>query len=97
VRVAALYDAHCNVHALDAVLAEVDADAIVFGGDVVWGQFPRETLERVRSLDDAYASRGNCEREVAGDRRELPAELAEVTEWCGEHLAQEELAATPGS
>ena len=33
-RVAALYDIHGMPWALEAVLAEVDADAIVFGGDV---------------------------------------------------------------
>ena len=32
-RVAALYDVHAMPWALEAVLAEVDADAIVFGGD----------------------------------------------------------------
>jgi len=35
-RVAALYDVHANVPALDAVLAEVEregVDRIVFGGD----------------------------------------------------------------
>jgi len=36
-RVAALYDVHGMPWALEAVLAEVDTDAIVFGGDLVWG------------------------------------------------------------
>ena len=30
--------------ALEAVLAEVDADAIVFGGDYLYGPYPRETV-----------------------------------------------------
>jgi predicted phosphodiesterase len=54
------------VHALEAVLAEVDADRIVFGGDVVAGPFPRETLALVRSVDDALYVRGNAEREPQG-------------------------------
>ena len=42
-RVAALYDVHGMPWALEAVLAEVDADAIVFGGDYLYGPYPRET------------------------------------------------------
>jgi predicted phosphodiesterase len=64
VRVAALYDVHGNVHALEAVLAEVErerVDAIVFGGDIAAGPFPAETLALVRSLD-AVCLRGNAER-----------------------------------
>ncbi len=61
-RVAALYDVHGNVHALEAVLAEVDADAIVFGGDLVAGPFPRETLTLARSTAARFV-RGNADRE----------------------------------
>ncbi len=44
-RVAALYDVHGNLPALDAVLAEVPDDAaIVIGGDVAAGPFPSATL-----------------------------------------------------
>jgi predicted phosphodiesterase len=53
-RVAALFDVHANLPALDAVLAEVRAanvDLIVFGGDVVPGPMTRETLARVLQLD----------------------------------------------
>src|SRR5919201_4703262 len=63
-RIAALYDVHGNVHALEAVLREVEqegVDAIVFGGDVVHGPFPRETLELARSVEASWV-RGNCER-----------------------------------
>ena len=63
-RVAALYDVHGNVHALEAVLAEVEeagVDAIVFGGDIAAGPFPAETLTLVRSLD-AVCIRGNADR-----------------------------------
>ena len=60
-RVAALYDVHGMPWALEAVLAEQDADAIVFGGDLVWGAYPRETLTLIRSLD-AHVVRGNTDR-----------------------------------
>src|SRR4051794_25045176 len=46
--------------ALEAVLAEVQADAIVLGGDYLYGPYPRETVAIVRSLD-ANVLRGNCE------------------------------------
>jgi len=68
VRVAAIYDVHGNLPALDAVLAEVEherVDAIVVGGDVVSGPLPRETLERVLGLGPrARLLRGNADREV---------------------------------
>jgi predicted phosphodiesterase len=62
--VAALYDVHGNVRALEAVLAAAgDVDAYVFGGDVFWGPWPRETHELVESLGDrARFIRGNWER-----------------------------------
>jgi len=60
VRVAALYDIHAMPWALEAVLADVDADAIVLGGDYLYGPYPRETVAAVRALD-AHVVRGNCE------------------------------------
>src|SRR3954465_10765223 len=64
-RVAALYDVHAMPWALEAVLAEVDADAIVLGGDFLGGPCPRETLELVRSVE-ATLIRGNVERGGGG-------------------------------
>jgi predicted phosphodiesterase len=77
VRVAALYDVHGMPWALEAVLAEVDADAIVFGGDLVWGPYPRETLALIRSVDARFV-RGNTDREP--------------DEWVSSQLGAEELA-----
>jgi putative phosphoesterase len=66
VRVAALYDVHGNLPALDAVLAEVDADVILVGGDAVAGPWPAETLARLRGLEgDVHFIRGNADREIA--------------------------------
>lgn len=64
-KVAALYDVHGNLPALKAVLAEVEAmdvDLIVFGGDLVWGPWPSETLQCAQSLGSrARFLHGNCE------------------------------------
>jgi putative phosphoesterase len=65
--VAALYDVHGNLPALEAVLAEVPDDAtIVIGGDVVaGGAQPSETLERLRGLGNRVVwIRGNADREL---------------------------------
>jgi putative phosphoesterase len=67
VPVAALYDIHGNLPALEAVLAEVPADAtIVVGGDVVaGGQQASEVLERLLALGDRVVwIRGNGDREL---------------------------------
>ena len=67
-RIAALYDIHGNVRALEAVLAEVDAsrvDRILVGGDVVLGPLPGETLERLNARGDQVVFiRGNTDRIV---------------------------------
>ena len=88
-RVAALYDVHGNLPALEAVLAEVEresVDAIVFGGDIASGPMPRETVELVRSLDALFV-RGNADRldspamspehDIDTSRRWLESELDE--------------------
>lgn len=69
-KVAALYDVHAMPWALEAVLAEVDADAIVFGGDLVGGPCPRETLGLARSTGATFV-RGNAERDLASWDRGL--------------------------
>ena len=53
-RVAAVYDIHGNLPALEAVLEDIrqaNVDQIVVGGDVVPGPMPRETLGRLLDLD----------------------------------------------
>jgi len=65
-RVAALYDIHGNLPALEAVLADVrhvGADTIVVGGDVASGPMPRDTLELLLSLSEPVRFvRGNADR-----------------------------------
>src|SRR4029079_18039821 len=53
-RIAALYDIHGNLPALEAVLEDVvraQVDRIVVGGDVLPGPMPREALELLLGLD----------------------------------------------
>jgi len=68
VRVAAIFDVHGNLAALDAVLAALEKespDAIVVGGDLAAGPQPLKTLERLYSLGDrALFVRGNTDRRL---------------------------------
>jgi putative phosphoesterase len=68
-RVAALYDIHANLPALDAVLADAEAaDIIVVGGDFAHGPLPAETVDRLRGLGERVRFiRGNADREVGGE------------------------------
>jgi putative phosphoesterase len=67
-RVAAIYDVHGNLPALEAVLADlqsVSPDLIVVGGDVVAGPMPAEVLYRLAALSKSICFvRGNADREV---------------------------------
>jgi predicted phosphodiesterase len=94
VRVAALYDVHGNLPALEAVLAEVEReqpDAIVFGGDIIAGPMPRETLELVRNLrEKAHLIRGNADRYALEFRLGLRREGPGLADWVGEQLTDEE-------
>jgi len=65
VRVAALYDVHGNLPALEAVLeeaADYRPDLIIFGGDVASGLLPVETLDLLMTLEDVRFVRGNADR-----------------------------------
>jgi predicted phosphodiesterase len=104
VRVAALYDIHGNIAALEAVLGDVRQerpDAVVIGGDVAWGPFPSEVLDRLASLSPApLFVRGNCDRELleanarlakrtdteGGVGEDDPRKLAD--EWCVRQLGE---------
>jgi putative phosphoesterase len=81
--IAALYDIHGNLAALEAVLAEVPDDAtIVVGGDVcAGGEQPAETLERLRGLGErVHWIRGNADRELTpGEHGLAPDEFIDAT------------------
>jgi putative phosphoesterase len=91
VRVAALYDVHGNLPALDAVLADIPEDVpILVGGDVALGPWPSETLERLRALGDRVRwIRGNADREVWQDARGMAP--PEMTDFVRGHLSDEQL------
>jgi predicted phosphodiesterase len=65
---ALLYDVHGNLPALDAVLADTESEGasrFVLGGDyALFGPYPRETVERLRTLEGDWI-RGNGERWTA--------------------------------
>ena len=93
-RVAALYDIHGNLPALDAVLAEVDADVIVIGGDFAAGAWPSDTVERLRSLEgDVRFIRGNADRELVTPPGEskLAGAPQEVLAWTRAQLSDDQL------
>src|SRR5579863_5333880 len=97
-KIAALYDIHGNLPALDAVLAEleeVQPDLIVIGGDVVPGPMPLQTLERLIELGDrARFIRGNGERDVVTAFDGLPfdpilgEQVRERIRWSAGQLEQ---------
>jgi len=82
-RVAALYDIHGNLPALEAVLEDVrraGVDRIVVGGDVVPGPMPRETLERLLTLElPVEFILGNCELTVLAQM--TASDAASATYW----------------
>ena len=90
-RVAALYDVHGNLPALEAVLADARcsaADVVVSGGDLVAGPFPAECLDRLEALGDrARFLTGNCDREVS---QLAPGEdIGGFARWSNDRLAPE--------
>ena len=105
-RVAALYDIHGNLPALEAVLEDiacVGADRVVVGGDVVPGPMPRETLVRLLELDIPFQFIvGNGElavlAEMNGRDSGVPARYRDSIRWNAAQLHPSEgelLAAWP--
>ena len=82
-RLAALYDIHGNLPALEAVLADVrnsGVDRVVIGGDVIPGPMPHETLALLFGLDlPVQFIYGNGELAVLAQI--AAADSADVTYW----------------
>jgi predicted phosphodiesterase len=98
-RVAALFDIHGNLPALEAVLDDVRrarVDEVVVGGDVFPGPMPIEVLSLLRGLAvPVRFIRGNGDRVVLaarsrGDIREVPPAYRDVVEWGAEILNNED-------
>lgn len=108
-RIAALYDIHGNLPALEAVLEEIvriGVDQIVVGGDVVPGPMPREAIDRLVALDlPVRFIRGNADREVlermqGGSSEALPERIRDVVRWTAGQLGPEHermIAGWPGT
>ena len=98
-RVAAIYDIHGNLPALEAVLqdiAQADVDLVVVGGDVVAGPMPVETLTCLQNLSmPIQCIQGNADREVvahlAGTRADaVPDHVREIVSWVAQQLQPEQ-------
>jgi predicted phosphodiesterase len=98
VRVAAIYDIHGNLPALEAVLREIrqaEVDQVVVGGDVVPGPMPRESLRCLLDLDiPVQFIYGNCEvavlEQMAGkDPAKVPEAYRPIMRWTAEQLHPE--------
>ncbi len=104
-RVAALYDIHGNLPALEAVLAEVEeeqVDLIVVGGDIVPGPMPRESVAALLELSvPVRFITGNGEQNILAQHRgeeltRVPERFHPAMRWVADALAPEHLAAFAG-
>lgn len=100
VRIAAIYDIHGNLPALEAVLAEIETlgvDEIVVGGDVVPGPLPRETMDALLALDTPVQFiRGNGEFDTfamftGSNVDAVPPQARAIVQWTSEVLPDEYL------
>jgi putative phosphoesterase len=97
-RVAALYDIHGNLPALEAVLQEIaqaNVELLVVGGDVVAGPMPRETLACLCNLTiPVHFIQGNADREVLAEMTgsgagAVPEPVQVITGWVAGQLQPE--------
>lgn len=104
-RIAALYDIHGNLPALQAVLAEVievGVDQIVVGGDVIPGPMSTECLELLATLElPVQYIRGNGESGVLEARggkapENLPEPIREVLRWVADTLTDDQAVLVAG-
>lgn len=97
--VAAIYDIHGNLPALEAVLHDIvqaGAEQIVVGGDVVAGPMPRETLDCLCNISlPVHFIRGNADREIVAqmageDAGAVPDHVLEIVRWVAEQLSPDD-------
>lgn len=98
-RLAAIYDIHGNLPALESVLEEVrraKVEQIIVGGDVLPGPMVRETLQCLQQLEiPVKFIRGNGDRAVLERRRgketgNLPEQARAAIHWVAEQLSPED-------
>ena len=94
-RVAAIYDIHGNLPALEAVLEDIrhaGVECLVVGGDIVPGPMPCETLDCLSELDiPAHFIQGNGEvavlEQMAGrDPAGVTEQFRELVRWTAQQL-----------
>jgi putative phosphoesterase len=94
-RVAAIYDIHGNLPALEAVLDDIrreGVDRVVVGGDVLPGPMPRETLDCLFNLDVPMDFiRGNGDRITLKERSGvavagLPEAVRATVRWVAQQV-----------
>ena len=95
--IAALYDIHGNLPALEAVLRDVrraSVDEIIVGGDVLPGPMPTETLDLLLSIDTPIRFlKGNGDRETLAQRAgvessAIPPAFRETMRWVAGQLSE---------
>jgi predicted phosphodiesterase len=69
-----------------AELEQIEADAIVFGGDLAAGPLPRETIVLARSVPNARYVQGNADREMIRGRE------GPITGWPSTQLQDDDRA-----
>jgi putative phosphoesterase len=92
--VAALYDIHGNLPALEAVLEDIrhaGVTQIVVGGDVLPGPMPCETIQQLRHVEiPVQFIHGNCESEILatlrGEQPNVPDKYREIMRWTADQL-----------
>jgi predicted phosphodiesterase len=97
-QVAALYDIHGNLPALEAVLRDVlreAVDAIVVGGDIVPGPMAAEALTLLLEQPiPVHFIRGNGERETLGVREgkepTVPLSAVDSVRWSAGQLSEDQ-------
>lgn len=97
-RIAALYDIHGNLPALEAVLQEIrqaEVDHVVVGGDVVPGPMPRETLACLLDIGiPAQFIYGNgevavLEQMTCREPTAVPEQYRPIIRWTAQQLQPE--------
>ena len=108
-RVAAIYDIHGNLPALEAVLRDIgrlDVDVVVVGGDVLPGPMAREALDVLRALSlpvrylHGNGDRGALQAREGRENLEIPAAAREAIRWSADQLVPEHaewIASWPGT
>lgn len=109
--VAAIYDIHGNLPALEAVLSDVECaepDLVVVGGDVASGPEPAEALDRLAGMGSSVRwVRGNADREIVsaydGGRSAIEASMSDPASamdgWAASRIGERHrdlLASFPG-